>query len=184
MERVIQLISGFFCVVFSFGSHGNRKRKLFIKNLETISIQKGKLFREGDRLEFPIYHHSLFLTEKGNVIVAERYTDIVLQFAANSGYRGSAAITRIVDIAGNYIFPAISGKEYHSPNGALGESHTIVLCLPFKNLPVTISYTVTGRGIEKAAQEKIVQLDHNGILDVTDQDAIEKLVDKAFNLED
>lgn len=153
---------GFKYVEFVSGSHNNKSQKLFIRNLAPF-VNPDK----SDILNFPVYNSTIYKTDKGGNVLIPSPSFVTHLFEVKSGYRGSANITSILQ-DGDYVFPAISGKSYHSPTGSLGETVFICFSVHYK-IPVTITYNVTGRNIHREDQYKIISMDYTGtIFDITD----------------
>jgi len=136
----------FFYIELVAGSHDHIKTKVWVNKSfvphspEEIPPDAGKQWTPWD-LEFPIHGAQVVKTEKGALVLrpAEGWVALVKE---RSGYRGSADFS----LEGDFEIVA-EGKEFHSPQGNLGE--TAWALVNVKSPELVVHASISGRRVSQ-----------------------------------
>jgi len=122
---------GYSFIEFEAGSHGHRKTRIWIHREIAYDLEE---------LEFPVsgWVHK---TEKGSLVLRPEPKGTVYYIRVPSGYRGSARID-LLDCK-----PVAEGSEFHSGQGALGETAWAIA--QSNSRPIVVHAHITGRRIDK-----------------------------------
>jgi hypothetical protein len=115
MEKAVKAVKrnnrGFGYLIFVSGSHDHIKTRVWVHNL---------LIQTKDEREFvqlPLQGR-IYKTKKGSLVLRLE-KGFVYFVQISSGYRGSASIN---EVKGSSVETVATGSEYHSGQGALGET--------------------------------------------------------------
>jgi len=120
-----------------------------------------------DEIKFPIKGAQVVKTEKGALVLrpAEGWVALIRE---RSGYRGSANFS----LKGDYEIVA-EGKEYHSPQGNLGE--TAWALINVKSPELVVHASITGRRVSQG--EYSYKLFPDGRIENLEEEGLEQLLE-------
>jgi hypothetical protein len=136
-----------------------------IKELKIVHPDEGEVPNE---LKFPIQGAQVFRTEKGVLVLRPSGEGWVALVQERSGYRGSADFS----LEGDFEIVA-EGKEFHSPQGNLGE--TAWALVNVKSPELVVHASITGRRV--AQGEYSYKLFPDGRIENLEEEGLEQLLE-------